>query len=71
MLVFSADGGRTWTDQTSIDTTPYSGYTGVVEIERGVLLVGFGAQDYLDPATGKRASQLRMARVHYVRKRQD
>jgi len=68
-LVFSADHGRTWTDQTPIAATPYSGYTGVVEIERGVLLIGFGAQNHLAPATGQRTNQLRTARVRYTRKR--
>ena len=52
MLVFSPDNGRTWTDQTVVDTTPYSGYTDVVELSPGLLLVGFGTKDFLDPATG-------------------
>ena len=69
MLVFSADGGRTWTDPTVVDPTPYSGYTDVVETAPGELLVGFGARDYLDPKTGTRASQLRLARVRYERAR--
>jgi len=69
MLVFSADGGRTWTDPTVVDSTPYSGYTDVVEIGPGVLLVGFGARDHLDPKTGTRADQLRLARVRYKRAR--
>lgn len=65
MVAFSADGGRTWTDLTPVDTTPYSGYTDVVEIAPGELLVGFGAADYLDPATGTRQNHLRLARVRY------
>ena len=65
MIVFSADGGRTWTDHTPIDATPYSGYTGVVEIGPGELLVGFGTKDYLDPKSGRRADQLRLVRVRY------
>jgi len=65
MLVFSADGGHTWTDPTVVDATPYSGYTDVVQIGPGELLVGFGARDYLDPKTGTRASRLRLARVRY------
>jgi hypothetical protein len=69
MLAFSADGGRTWTDPTVIDATPYSGYTDVVELEAGRLLVGFGAKDYVDPTTGARSDQLRLARVRYERAR--
>jgi hypothetical protein len=69
MLVFSHDGGRTWTDPTVVDATPYSGYTDVVEIGPGLLLVGFGARDYLDPKTGQRSDQLRLARVRYERAR--
>lgn len=69
MFVFSTDAGRTWTDPTLIDATPYSGYTDVVEVGSGELLVGFGAKDYLDPKTGAREDQLRLARVHYRRTR--
>lgn len=65
MLAFSADNGRTWTDATCVDATPYSGYTDVVEIEPGLLLVGFGAAGYLDPQTGQRSDDLRLARVRY------
>jgi len=64
MLVFSRDGGRTWTDPTPVDLTPYSGYTDVVEVAPGELLVGFGAKDFLDPATGARRDELRLARVY-------
>jgi hypothetical protein len=69
MLVFSTDGGRTWADPAVVDATPYSGYTDVVEIGSGLLLVGFGAKDYLDPKTGHRNDQLRLARVRYERAR--
>ena len=65
MLIFSDDNGRTWTDQTVVDTTPYSGYTDVVELSPGLLLVGFGTKGYLDPATGNRDDQLRLVRVRY------
>ena len=68
MIVFSADGGRTWTDRNVIDATPYSGYTDVVQTAPGELLVGFGTRDYLDAETGYRQNQLRMARVKYRRK---
>ena len=67
MLVFSHDNGRTWTDQTVVDTTPYSGYTDVVELSPGLLLVGFGTKGFLDPATGNREDQLRLVRVQYNR----
>jgi hypothetical protein len=66
MLVFSADEGRTWTDATAVDTTPYSGYTDVVEIGPGHLLVGFGTRDHLDRETLRRSDQLRLAHVSYV-----
>ena len=65
MLAFSADNGRTWTDATCVDATPYSGYTDVVEIEPGLLLVGFGAAGYFEPGTGRRSNDLRLARVRY------
>jgi len=66
MIAFSADAGRTWTDRTCVDATPSSGYTDVVEVEPGVVLVGFGAAGYRDPQTGQRASALRLARVRYA-----
>lgn len=65
MLVFSADGGRTWTDPYCVDPTPDSGYTDVVEIAPGALLVGFGACGYWDPETKRHETQLRLARVQY------
>jgi hypothetical protein len=65
MLIFSADHGRTWTDPTCIDATPYSGYTDVVEIGPGLLLMGYGAKGYFDPVTKERDNQLRLARVRY------
>jgi hypothetical protein len=68
MLAFSADNGRTWTDHTLVDATPYSGYTGVVEIAPGELLVGFGTRNYLDPKTRNRGNSLRLARVYYKEK---
>ena len=69
MMAFSADAGRTWTDPTPIDATPYSGYTDVVELDPGLLLVGFGTKGYLDPTTGVRQDQLRLARIRYEKKR--
>ncbi|HPA16825.1 MAG TPA: sialidase family protein [Verrucomicrobiae bacterium] len=63
MIAFSADGGRTWTDITCVDATTQSGYTDVVEIESGLLLVGFGTRGYLDPSTRERTDGLRLARV--------
>ena len=69
MIAFSTDGGRTWTDRTAIDATPYSGYTDVVEIGPGQLVVGFGAKDSLDTKTGVRDNQLRLAKVRYRPKR--
>lgn len=68
MVVFSTDGGQTWTDPTCVDATPYSGYTSVASLGPGELLVGFGTQHRLDPQTGQREDTLRLARVRYVRK---
>jgi hypothetical protein len=69
MIAFSRDGGRTWTDLTAVDATPYSGYTDVVEVGPGQLLVGYGAKDCLLTETGARENQLRLAAVRYRRKR--
>jgi len=68
MIAFSPDGGRTWTDATCVDATVGSGYTDVVELEPGLLLIGFGTQGFLDPQTGERANGLRLARVRYARR---
>lgn len=68
MIAFSRDGGRSWTDLTAVDTTPYSGYTDVVETGPGQLLVGYGAKEYLLTETGTRENQLRLAAVRYRRK---
>jgi hypothetical protein len=68
MIAFSTDAGRTWTDVTCVDPTPASGYTDVVHLGAGTLLVGFGTQDFLDPQTGRRGSGLRLARVRYERR---
>lgn len=65
MIAFSRDGGRTWADLTAVDTTPYSGYTDVVEIAPGRLLVGYGAKEYLVTETRTRENQLRLAVVRY------
>ena len=69
MIAFSRDSGRTWTDLTAVDSTPYSGYTDVLEIGPGKLLVGYGAKEYLLAETGARENQLRLAAVRYRRKR--
>jgi hypothetical protein len=69
MIAFSADGGRSWSDVTCVDATVSSGYTDVVELETGMLLVGFGAQRFLDPQTGERSDGLRLARVRYTSRR--
>jgi hypothetical protein len=67
-IAFSGDGGRTWTDVTCIDYTVYSGYTDVVQLESGLLLVGFGTLGYCEPDSGERTDGLRLARVRYRRK---
>jgi len=65
MLAFSSDYGRTWTDHTVLDATPYSGYTDIVELSPGRLLAGYGAREYLDPDTGIREDLLRLVEVQY------
>lgn len=64
-VVFSGDGGKTWTDPTRVDATRYSGYTDVLELSPGTLLVGFGTRGFLDPQTNTRSNQIRLARVRY------
>lgn len=68
MIAFSADGGRTWTDASCVDATVGSGYTDVVELAPGLLLVGFGTRGFVDPQTGEHADGLRLARVRYARR---
>lgn len=68
-LLLSADDGHTWIDAFSVNAERYSGYTGVCEVEPGVLLIGYGAMDWLNPKTGRREDSLRTvrARVRAVR----
>ena len=66
MIAFSADGGRSWSDATCVDATVGSGYTDVVEVGPGQLLVGFGAMGFVDPRTGERTTGLRLAPVRYA-----
>lgn len=47
-VVFSADGGQTWTDLTLVDAAPYSGYTALIETQPGEILVVF-AEGYQRP----------------------
>lgn len=62
-LLLSADNGHTWSDAFSVNAERYSGYTGVCEVEPGVLLIGYGAMDWLNPATGERENSLRTVRA--------
>jgi len=64
-IMFSADGGRTWTDHTVVDTTPYSGYTTIREIAPGTILMTFGTRDRLDPTTNSRKNEIRVAEIRY------
>lgn len=66
-VLLSTDNGRTWGDSISINGERYSGYTAICEIEPGVLLVGYGAQKWLDPETGERRDCLRAVRVRLRR----
>ena len=67
-VMFSTDSGRSWTDHTSIDATPYSGYTAMCEATPGVILYGFGARGYFDEESGKRINCLRLTRIRVRRK---
>ena len=68
-LMFSVDRGRTWIDPVCVDPERYSGYTALCELEPGVLLYGYGAMKRLDPDTGERRNEIRVARLR-VRKRE-
>lgn len=63
LIMFSRDDGVTWTDHTPIDPERYSGYTAVCEVSPGRLLVGYGVQNGLDPAGGRRGDWLRVVPV--------
>lgn len=62
-LLLSNDNGRTWSDAFSISGERYSGYTGACEVEPGVLLIGYGAMNWLNPQTGERENSLRTVRA--------
>jgi len=47
-VIFSNDGGQTWTDLTLVDAAPYSGYTALIETRPGEILVAF-AEGYQRP----------------------
>ena len=66
-VLLSTDDGRTWGDPISVNAERYSGYTAICEVEPGVLLVGYGAQKWLDPETGERRDCLRTVRVRLRR----
>ncbi len=66
-VLFSTDNGHTWGDPVSLDAERYSGYTAICEVEPGVLLVGYGAQSWLDPETGERSDCQRTVRVKVER----
>lgn len=64
-IVFSTDGGETWTDHTVVDATPYSGYTTIIQTGEREILMAFGTKDYIDPETGEKDSQVRLKRIRY------
>ena len=64
-IVFSTDGGETWTDHTVVDATPYSGYTTIIQTGEREILIAFGTRDYIDPETGEKDSHVRLAHIHY------
>ncbi len=67
-VAFSSDVGATWTDHTSVDPTPYSGYTSICEVAPGELLMIFGTKDRVDPQTGELSTGIRVARIRYAEK---
>ena len=64
-IVFSRDHGTTWSDHTSVDPTPYSGYTSICEVGPGEILMAFGTKGRIDPQTGERSDGIRLARIRY------
>jgi S-formylglutathione hydrolase FrmB len=64
-IVFSTDGGETWTDHTIVDATPYSGYTTIAQTGEREILMAFGTKDYIDPETGEKDSHVRLKRIRY------
>jgi len=66
-VLLSTDNGYTWGDAISLDPERYSGYTAITEVEPGVLLVGYGAMNRLNPETGERSNVLRTVRVRLTR----
>ncbi len=67
-IMFSTDLGRTWTDHTVVDATPYSGYTSICEVAPGEILMVFGTKGFVDPKTRKRSNDIRLATIRYRRK---
>ncbi|MCP4639076.1 MAG: hypothetical protein GY851_01510 [bacterium] len=65
-IMFSADGGLTWTDRTIIDATKYSGYTTMCETNPGEILVIFGTRGFYDAETGETRDDIRAAYVRYT-----
>jgi S-formylglutathione hydrolase FrmB len=64
-IAFSTDKGLTWHDHTSVDSTPYSGYTSMAETAPGEIVMVFGTKERPDPETGQRSSDLRVAKIQY------
>jgi len=64
-IMFSTDRGRTWTDHTIVDATPYSGYTTLCEIGPREILMLFGVKDRRDAKTHMRSDEIRAARIGY------
>jgi S-formylglutathione hydrolase FrmB len=68
-IAFSRDHGLTWSDHTSVDPTPYSGYTSITEIGPGEILMAFGTKGRIDPQNGDRSDGIRVARIQYAEQR--
>ncbi len=64
-IVFSTDGGETWTDRTVVDATKYSGYTTITETGPGEILLLFGAKGWRDPLAAKTRNDVRATTIRY------
>ena len=68
-VMLSSDEGVTWTDRTAVDATPYSGYTSMVEMAPGVILIVFGTKQSIDPRSGVKSDEIRLAEIRYKKQR--
>jgi len=63
-IMFSLDGGETWTNHTLIHQGPSTGYTSIIELSLGELLLTY---DTLGFGWGKRDNFIRMVKIRVER----